>query len=296
MTSCAHPMGHCRDDSTPYTPASRKTSHKSSTLSKALEKAQIAVQRDRAGNVRGALSSYRSARELLGKAKRRTTSEEDAQKIESISRAYEARIQELREAINSEPREEGDESFSEDGTSSTPYSSIDVPRSMRRPTMPASRPNTPQTPRSPHPSRRDSHQQWPLTPEVEIKATMERYMKRKLPERPPSRMPRFSRQFDAFDADDETIEILEQCESGWWNDLLEGNVRWSLSSDRTLVASPRAPLKESSKFRYSFSPQRNGAESPTDSIRFRSPPATPIRTGFGAHDMSYGQRLSGLAR
>lgn len=297
MASSA-PHAHPPNTAVPNARTSRMIGHKNMALSRALEKAQMAVERDQAGNVRGALASYRSARELLTKARRRMSSEDDALKLDAIARAYDKRISELRESINSEPRED-DERCPEDPTSSrickpspgartapvsrtTPVSRFaslptHTPTHALRRSPPSAQPLRRDS-HQPHPLRRDSHQQWPLTPELETKATVERYMKRKLPERPASRAPRYVVHFDDYYNDDENIDVLID----WWNDLLEGSNRWSMSSDKTLV--PSSSAYGSKEYRKSsssnFSAQRNGSESPTDSVRFWSPPATPIYNGF----------------
>lgn len=325
MASSAQ-QAQAHEMATPYARTSRIIGHKNTTLYRALEKAQSAVERDQAGNVRGALASYRCARELLSKARRRMSSDDDALKLDAIGRTYDNRIRELREAINNEPRDD-DEDSSDDkaplkirkpstGAANVPqampkpssavtprfrrittsaYSPQDsedsqqdmAPSKTRKPRLIARKPIVPQahvvtakcTITPVYPPRRDSHQQWPLTPELETKATVERYMKRRLPERPDSRAPRYVKHFDDCHAEDENIEVLID----WWNDLLEGGNRWSMSSDKSLVASPAAyhPKEYRKSSSSTFAQQRNGSESPTDSVRFWSPPATPVRNSFG---------------
>ncbi|PPJ58424.1 hypothetical protein CBER1_09295 [Cercospora berteroae] len=261
---------------------STKSGHKGLTLARALEKAQIAVQRDEDGNLRGALSSYRSARELLSKAKKRVSCEEDAARLDAIADIYDNRIRELREAINNEPRDESDESCDQDRTPKIPKPCTGnaSPLRIQRRTSGDSTTSRHYA-QSVRPERRDSHQQWPLTPEFEMKATMERYSIRSLPAPPAKSTPRLSQRFDNFRTDDDTVQVLDLLESGWWEDLIEGRSRWSMSSERTLVASPGAYLKEYKAKSESFTRRRNRTESPTDSVSFWSPPATPQRQAFG---------------
>ncbi|KAF2216801.1 hypothetical protein CERZMDRAFT_92873 [Cercospora zeae-maydis SCOH1-5] len=255
----------------------RTSTKRGLTLARALEKAQIAVERDKDGNLRGALSSYRSAKELLSKAKKRVSCEEDAGRLDAIASIYDRRIQELRDAINNEPRDESDDdSFDQDRTPkiSKLCTGNTSPLRIQRRSSGASTSSRHYV-QSCRPERRDSHQQWPLTPEFEMKATMERYSIRSLPPPPASSTPRLSQRFDDFREDDDTVQVLDLLDSGWWEELIEGRSRWSLSSERTLVASPGAYLRESRAKSEKFARRKSRAESPTDSIRFWSPPPTP---------------------
>ncbi|KAK1750913.1 hypothetical protein QBC47DRAFT_425856 [Echria macrotheca] len=71
-------------------PPSQKT-----MLSRALQKANTAVQLDNAQNVEGARTAYAEACELLQQVLQRTTAEEDRNKLEAIHKTYTARIVEL---------------------------------------------------------------------------------------------------------------------------------------------------------------------------------------------------------
>ncbi|KAM4065926.1 microtubule interacting and transport domain-containing protein [Hirsutella rhossiliensis] len=64
-------------------------------LSRALEKANTAVQLDNAQNLEGARLAYSEACELLQQVLQRTTGDEDKQKLEAIRRTYSSRIEEL---------------------------------------------------------------------------------------------------------------------------------------------------------------------------------------------------------
>ncbi|KAM3424757.1 hypothetical protein BST61_g6741 [Cercospora zeina] len=254
----------------------RTSTKRGLTLGRALEKAHIAVQRDRDGNIRGALSSYRSAKELLSKAKKRVSCEEDAVRLDVIANIYDKRIQELRDAINNEPRDECDDDCSDQDRTpkiSKPCPGNTSPLRTQRRTSGASIYSR-QYGQSCRPERRHSHQHWPLTPEFEMKATMERYSIRSLPTPPASSTPRLSQRFDDFREDDDTVQVLDLLDSGWWEELIEGRSRWSLSSERTLVASPGAYLRQSQAKSGTLAQRRTRAESPTDSLRFWSPSPT----------------------
>ncbi|KAM7196767.1 hypothetical protein V8F20_006960 [Naviculisporaceae sp. PSN 640] len=74
-------------------------------LSKALQKANTAVQLDNAQNTEGARSAYSEACTLLQQVLLRTAAEEDRRKLEAIYNLYMGRISDLEELIaNEEPR------------------------------------------------------------------------------------------------------------------------------------------------------------------------------------------------
>lgn len=64
-------------------------------LSRALQKANTAVQLDNAQNFEGAREAYAEACELLRQVLHRTTGDEDKRKLEAIRRTYTSRIEEL---------------------------------------------------------------------------------------------------------------------------------------------------------------------------------------------------------
>ncbi|KAK1654816.1 MIT domain-containing protein [Colletotrichum phormii] len=68
-------------------------------LSRALQKANTAVQLDNAQNFEGARHSYAEACELLHQVLARTSTEEDRRKLEAIRRTYTSRIEELDEMV-----------------------------------------------------------------------------------------------------------------------------------------------------------------------------------------------------
>ncbi|OAA66662.1 MIT domain containing protein [Niveomyces insectorum RCEF 264] len=74
--------------------ASRPPSQKA-MLSRALQKANTAVQLDNAGNIEGATDAYTEACELLQHVLLKTPGEEDKRKLEAIRVTYTARIKEL---------------------------------------------------------------------------------------------------------------------------------------------------------------------------------------------------------
>ncbi|KAI1866616.1 uncharacterized protein JN550_007469 [Neoarthrinium moseri] len=75
--------------------AKSKQPSQKAMLSKALAKANTAVQLDNAQNFEGARSSYTEACELLAQVLARTTGDEDKKKLEAIRRTYTSRIEEL---------------------------------------------------------------------------------------------------------------------------------------------------------------------------------------------------------
>ncbi|KAL0777645.1 hypothetical protein CaCOL14_005298 [Colletotrichum acutatum] len=68
-------------------------------LSRALQKANTAVQLDNAQNFEGARHSYAEACELLHQVLARTSTEEDRRKLEAIRRTYTSRIEELDQMV-----------------------------------------------------------------------------------------------------------------------------------------------------------------------------------------------------
>ncbi|KAK6088998.1 MIT domain-containing protein [Seiridium cupressi] len=73
----------------------RKQPSQKAMLSKALAKANTAVQLDNAQNFEGARVSYTEACDLLAQVLARTTGDEDKKKLEAIRRTYSSRIEEL---------------------------------------------------------------------------------------------------------------------------------------------------------------------------------------------------------
>lgn len=92
------PRGHSRsrsgkgshEKSRGTKPASQKA-----MLSRALQKANTAVQLDNAQNFEGAREAYAEACELLRQVLQKTTGDEDKRKLEAIRRTYTSRIEEL---------------------------------------------------------------------------------------------------------------------------------------------------------------------------------------------------------
>ncbi|KAI5458865.1 hypothetical protein BGZ63DRAFT_361827 [Mariannaea sp. PMI_226] len=68
-------------------------------LSRALQKANTAVQLDNAQNFEGAREAYAEACELLRQVLHRTTGDEDKRKLEAIRRTYTSRIEELDQIV-----------------------------------------------------------------------------------------------------------------------------------------------------------------------------------------------------
>ncbi|KAL8293999.1 hypothetical protein RB597_008167 [Gaeumannomyces tritici] len=103
----AHERGHSRNRSqankgSADTTASSKSKERSSKqpsqkamLSRALEKANTAVQLDNARNFEGARQAYAEACDLLHQVLVRTNGEDDKKKLEAISKTYTTRIEEL---------------------------------------------------------------------------------------------------------------------------------------------------------------------------------------------------------
>ncbi len=75
--------GSADTTATNRTRSSKSTSQKA-MLSKALQKANTAVEFDNAANFEGARSAYTEACELLQQVLQRTTGEEDRKKLEAI--------------------------------------------------------------------------------------------------------------------------------------------------------------------------------------------------------------------
>ncbi|KID62725.1 MIT domain-containing protein, partial [Metarhizium hybridum] len=76
-------------------PRSAKPPSQKAMLSRALQKANMAVQLDNAQNFEGARESYAEACELLQHVLLKTTADEDKNKLEAIRRTYAGRIEEL---------------------------------------------------------------------------------------------------------------------------------------------------------------------------------------------------------
>lgn len=74
---------------------SSKPPSQKAMLSKALQKANTAVQLDNASNLEGARQAYHEACELLEQVLSRTTAEDDRRKLEAIRQTYASRIDEL---------------------------------------------------------------------------------------------------------------------------------------------------------------------------------------------------------
>ncbi|KAK0615118.1 hypothetical protein B0T17DRAFT_619933 [Bombardia bombarda] len=88
-----------RDRDRDISSATNKPPSQKAMLSKALKKAQSAVQLDNAQNAEGARSAYSEACTLLQHVLRRTTAEEDRRKLEAIHTTYTSRIAELEEQL-----------------------------------------------------------------------------------------------------------------------------------------------------------------------------------------------------
>ncbi|KOS20060.1 hypothetical protein ESCO_005729 [Escovopsis weberi] len=96
----AHPnRGHSRERSGKGSQDSGKRGQKppsqKAMLSKALQKANAAVQLDNAQNLEGARGAYADACQLLQHVLQRTTTDEDRRKLEVIQQTYTSRIAEL---------------------------------------------------------------------------------------------------------------------------------------------------------------------------------------------------------
>ncbi|RYP68759.1 hypothetical protein DL771_006489 [Monosporascus sp. 5C6A] len=94
--------GHTRSRSStgnagsePHKPEKRSKPSQKAMLSKALSKANMAVQLDNAQDYERARESYIEACDLLRQVLARTTGEEDRKKLEAIRRTYTTRIEEL---------------------------------------------------------------------------------------------------------------------------------------------------------------------------------------------------------
>ncbi|CRK28936.1 hypothetical protein BN1708_015399 [Verticillium longisporum] len=74
---------------------STKSPSQKAMLSRALQRANTAVQLDNAQNFEGARQSYAEACDLLSQVLTRTTTDEDKRKLEAIRRTYTSRIDEL---------------------------------------------------------------------------------------------------------------------------------------------------------------------------------------------------------
>ncbi|KAH6652620.1 hypothetical protein BKA67DRAFT_677694 [Truncatella angustata] len=77
----------------------KKQPSQKAMLSKALAKANTAVQLDNAQNYEGARISYYEACELLAQVLARTTGDEDKKKLEAIRRTYTSRVEELDDMV-----------------------------------------------------------------------------------------------------------------------------------------------------------------------------------------------------
>ncbi|UPL04007.1 hypothetical protein LCI18_014941 [Fusarium solani-melongenae] len=75
-------------------------------LSRALQKANTAVQLDNAQNFEGAREAYAEACDLLQQVLQKTTADEDKRKLEAIRRTYTSRIEELDQMTPWQPEEE----------------------------------------------------------------------------------------------------------------------------------------------------------------------------------------------
>lgn len=86
-------------------PSRSKQPSQKAMLSKALQKANTAVQLDNAQNFQGARSSYREACDLLHQVLLRTAGDEDKKKLEAIRKTYASRIEELDQMLPDEEPE-----------------------------------------------------------------------------------------------------------------------------------------------------------------------------------------------
>ncbi|KAL7920799.1 hypothetical protein ACQKWADRAFT_297331 [Trichoderma austrokoningii] len=94
------PRGHSRDHSGKSSrdlgkPRAQKNPSQKAMLSRALQKANTAVQLDNAQNFEGARESYAEACDLLQQVLDRTSGDEDKRKLEAIRQTYTSRIDEL---------------------------------------------------------------------------------------------------------------------------------------------------------------------------------------------------------
>ncbi|PNP42211.1 hypothetical protein TGAMA5MH_05893 [Trichoderma gamsii] len=94
------PRGHSRDHSGKSSrdlgkPRAQKNPSQKAMLSRALQKANTAVQLDNAQNFEGARESYAEACDLLQQVLDRTSGDEDKRKLETIRQTYTSRIDEL---------------------------------------------------------------------------------------------------------------------------------------------------------------------------------------------------------
>ncbi|KAL7792598.1 hypothetical protein V8C37DRAFT_120130 [Trichoderma ceciliae] len=94
------PRGHSRDHSGKSSrdmgkPRAQKNPSQKAMLSRALQKANTAVQLDNAQNFEGAREAYAEACDLLQQVLDRTSGDEDKRKLEAIRQTYTSRIDEL---------------------------------------------------------------------------------------------------------------------------------------------------------------------------------------------------------
>ncbi|KAL7907257.1 hypothetical protein GGI35DRAFT_470521 [Trichoderma velutinum] len=94
------PRGHSRDHSGKSSrdlgkPRAQKNPSQKAMLSRALQKANTAVQLDNAQNFEGAREAYSEACDLLQQVLDRTSGDEDKRKLEAIRQTYTSRIDEL---------------------------------------------------------------------------------------------------------------------------------------------------------------------------------------------------------
>ncbi|UKZ50292.1 hypothetical protein TrVGV298_004549 [Trichoderma virens] len=94
------PRGHSRDHSGKSSrdlgkPRAQKNPSQKAMLSRALQKANTAVQLDNAQNFEGAREAYSEACDLLQQVLDRTAGDEDKRKLEAIRQTYTSRIDEL---------------------------------------------------------------------------------------------------------------------------------------------------------------------------------------------------------
>ncbi|PTB43938.1 hypothetical protein M441DRAFT_77087 [Trichoderma asperellum CBS 433.97] len=118
------PRGHSRDHSGKSSrdlgkPRAQKNPSQKAMLSRALQKANTAVQLDNAQNFEGAREAYAEACDLLQQVLDRTSGDEDKRKLEAIRQTYTSRIDELDqmgpwqdEAVKALPARPGSEDYS----------------------------------------------------------------------------------------------------------------------------------------------------------------------------------------
>ncbi|KAJ2900048.1 hypothetical protein MKZ38_002666 [Zalerion maritima] len=135
----ARARGHTRQrstnkassDSTSSKSKGRQQPSQKAMLSKALQRANLAVQLDNAQNFDGARESYAEACELLQQVLQRTSGEDDKKKLEAIRQTYTSRIAELDQMLPADdkalPARPDSDEFQEPEPASPVDDSFDVP-------------------------------------------------------------------------------------------------------------------------------------------------------------------------